>query len=238
MGSLGGKFFTGEDVGATEKDLAAIRRATDRVACHSSPALGDISEHTAIGVWHGLRACLGFTGIRKPRVAIQGVGHVGRWLARILAKEGFEIVVADVDAKRAKTVAIETGAKVVSPGRILSAKCDVFAPCALGGVINKTTIPKLKVKIVCGSANNVLATEKDGDALARRGILYAPDYLVNAGGVIRGAEFYLLKKKKSWKSIEKIYDRMKRVAVMASARNSSTARMADELACRRLGLPA
>lgn len=230
VASLGGRFFTGGDVGITPEDLAAVRLGTSNVACESSHQLGDINEHTATGVWHGLRACLNFTGIRNPRVAIQGVGNVGRWLARILAKEGFEILLADKDTRLAQKVAKELGAKVVPPGRILSVPCDVLAPCALGGVINVKSRQQLKAKIICGAANNVLATPQDGDTLARRGILYAPDYLVNAGGVIRGGEFYLLKKKDSGKSLEKIYDRMTRVAKMASARQTSTARMADELA--------
>ncbi len=232
--NLGGRFFTGVDVGTTADDLAAMARTTAYVACESSPELGDINEHTARGVWHGMRACLEAAGVSKPRVAIQGVGGVGMWLARILHGEKTELLVADLNGERAQAAADECGAKVISPDEILSADCDVFAPCALGGVINRETIPKLRARIVCGSANNVLAAAEDGDELARRGILYAPDYLVNAGGLIRGAEFYLMQRDDSSPSIARIYDRMKRVLAMARQQGISTARAADLLAESRL----
>ncbi len=232
--NLGGRFFTGVDVGTTAEDLAAMARTTAYVACESAPGLGDISEHTAQGVWQGMRACLEALGIERPRVAIQGVGGVGRWLARILHEQGAELLVADLDPHRAQQVAETCGARVVAPEEILAADCDVFAPCALGGVIRHDTIPRLQARIVCGSANNVLATAEDGDELARRGILYAPDYLVNAGGLIRGAEFYLLGRADSRASIARIYDRMKRVLALAQEQSISTARAADQLAEARL----
>ncbi|HWQ03358.1 MAG TPA: Glu/Leu/Phe/Val dehydrogenase dimerization domain-containing protein [Candidatus Nitrosotenuis sp.] len=234
--SLRGRFFTGVDLGVTAADISAIARATRYVACESSPALGDISEHTAIGVWHGLRACLESAGLggKKIRVAIQGVGSVGLHLARILRREGTELIVADVNAAAAAQAAQDFGARVAPPEEILSAECDVLAPCAVGGILNRQTIPNLRAKIVCGSANNQLATPEDGDALAQRGILYAPDYLVNAGGLIRGAEFYLLHRADSMSSLEQIYERMSRVAAQARERGISTARVADELAEARL----
>jgi leucine dehydrogenase len=235
--SLRGRFYTGRDVGITDADLAAVGRTTGYVACGSSPELGDVSESTAIGIWHGMRACLEFTGIQRARVAIQGVGSAGMWLARILKREGVDLLVADVDQARAATAARELGARVVPPNEILFAECDVLAPCALGGVLNGDTIRKLKTRIVCGSANNVLASVVDADALALRGIIYAPDYLVNAGGLIRGADFYLLKQRDSAKSLERIYDRMKRVLEIARERSISTARVADELAEARWKKP-
>jgi leucine dehydrogenase len=232
--SLRGRFFTGQDVGIVEGDLAAVGRATGYVACESGPELGDISEHTAIGIWHGMRACLDFAGLRQARVAIQGAGSVGVWLGRILKREGMELLVADIDAARAEKFAKEIGARAVAPAEILSAECDVFAPCALGGVLNRESIPRLKARIVCGSANNVLASPEDADALDQRGILYAPDYLVNAGGLIRGADFFLLKLRDSQPSLERIYDRMARVLRIAREKKISTARVADELAEARL----
>jgi len=232
--SLRGRFYTGRDVGITDEDLAAVGRATRYVACESSLELGDISEHTALGVWHGMRACLEFAGLRRICVAIQGVGSVGMWLARILKREGMEVVVADVDAARAQQAARELGARVVDPDEILCESCDALAPCALGGVVNAQTIPRIKARIVCGSANNLLASPEAGDELACRGILYAPDYLVNAGGLIRGAEFYLLQRRDSSLSIARIYERMRRVLEMARERALSTARLADELAEARL----
>lgn len=235
--SLGGRYFTGRDVGILDEDLVALGRTTHYVACESSPELGDISEHTAVGVWHAMRACLEFAGMQKARVAIQGAGSVGAHLARILRREGMELLVADIDAARAEAVARDCGAKVVAPDEILAADCDVLAPCALGGVMNQQTVPRVKARIICGSANNVLATPEDGDALMRRDILYAPDYLVNAGGLIRGAEFYLLGRKQSWGSLERIYSRMKRVIEVAREQKISTARAADHIAESRLKRP-
>lgn len=234
--SLRGRFFTGVDVGTTADDIAAIGRATRYVACESSPALGDINAMTAIGVWHGMRACLEFAGIapRGATVAIQGVGSVGMNLARILKRVGMNLVIADIEPQCVQEAARELGARVAPPEEITAAPCDVFAPCALGGVINRETVTRIAAPIVCGCANNALASAEEGDALARRGILYAPDYLVNAGGLIRGAEFYLLNRADSTPSLARIYDRMKRVLELARDRGSSTARIADELAESRL----
>lgn len=233
--SLRGRYFCARDVGITDADLRAIARTTRFVAREPSPELGDISEHTARGVWQGMRACLKWAGITgRARVAIQGVGSVGRWLARILREQGLELAVADVDAARAAVVGQETGARVLAPQEILSAPCDVLAPCALGGVINAESVPGLKCKIVCGSANNLLATLEDGDALAQRGVIYAPDYLVNAGGLIRGAEFFLLGRADSSESIAQVYQRTWRLLELARERAISTARAADELAEARL----
>lgn len=228
--SLRGRFFTGRDVGIRDEDLAAVGRVTRYVACESSSELGDISEHTAIGIWHGMRACLEFAGIKRARIAVQGVGSAGMWLARILKREGMDLVLADVDAARASEAARELGARVVPPDEVLFADCDVLAPCALGGIVDGATIPRLRARIICGSANNVLASPEDGDTLQRRGILYAPDYLVNAGGLIRGAEFYLLGRRDSRPSLAKIFDRMQRVVEISCKRRISTARAADELA--------
>src|SRR5216684_135089 len=229
--SLRGRFFTARDVGITDDDLGSIARTTRYVAREPSPELGDISEHTALGVWHGMRACLEFARLKKARVALQGVGSVGMWLARILKGEGMELVVADLDPERAQKAARALGAEVVPPERILEAR------------------------IICGSANNILAAPDSrpagrtgsgdgfaagpdpGDELARRGILYAPDYLVNAGGLIRGAEFYLLKRADSHDSLARIYDRMWRVLELSRERGLSTARIADEMAEARVKRP-
>ena len=235
--SLNGRYFTARDVGITDADLAAIACTTRYVAREPSPELGDINEHTAIGVWHGLRACLEITGLKRARVAIQGVGSVGLWLARILHREGMELIVADVNAARAAEGGRELGARVVAPQEILTAECDVLAPCALGGVLTTENAASIRACIVCGSANNILASPEAADALAARGILYAPDYLVNAGGLIRGAEFYLLGRTDSHPSLTRIYDRMLRVARLATERGISTARIADELAEARLRRP-
>ncbi len=234
--NLQGRFYTGRDVGITDDDLKAVGRATRYVACESSPALGDISEHTAIGVWHALRACLDDAGMTaaRARVAIQGVGSVGLLLARILKREGAQLLVTDVDAARARQAAAELGATAVAPEEIYSVECDVFAPCALGGILNPPTLAQLKARIVCGCANNQLASPEIADALARQGILYAPDYLVNAGGLIRGAEFYLQQRADSMPSLARIYDRMQRVIAESRATKASTAATADRIAEARL----
>jgi leucine dehydrogenase len=236
--SLGGRYFCARDVGITDADLAAIATTTRYVAKEPSPELGDISEYTAIGVWHGMRACLEFAGIKgKVRVAIQGVGSVGHHLARILHKEGFELILADIDPSRVAAVAKELGARVADAAEILNTDCDVLAPCALGGVISPETVPNIRARIVCGSANNILSGPDAGEALARREILYAPDYLVNAGGLIRGAEFHLMGRAESLTSIARIHPRTLHVLNLARERGVSPASVADELAQSRLKRP-
>lgn len=241
--SLRGRFFCGRDAGVTDEDLEAIGRQTRYVAREPSPELGDISEHTAIGVRHGMRACLEFTGLRgaggacRTRVAIQGAGSVGMLLARILKQEGMKLLVADIDSDRAEAAAKQLGAERVSPEEILTADCDVLAPCALGGVITRENAAKIRARIVCGSANNILESPEAGDMLAQRGIVYAPDYLVNAGGLIRGAEYYLMKRADSLPSLAKIYERTMQVLKAAGERNVSTARVADEWAESRIRRP-
>jgi leucine dehydrogenase len=226
----GGRFFTGPDAGITAADLAQIRSTTKYCADETSPELGDLSVHTATGVWHALRVCLAAAKIEEPVVAIQGVGSVGMQLARILHENGCGLIVADTNRKRARAAAKDFGAQMVSTEEILTVACNVFAPCAMGGVLNAETIPTLKARVVCGSANNVLNAPEDGDALHRLGILYAPDYLANAGGIIRGAEYYLQNRKDSRASIERIAYRMQTVIALSVARDRATSRIADELA--------
>jgi leucine dehydrogenase len=232
--SLGGRYFSGPDVGVTGADLEAVGRRTRYVALESAPGLGDISEMTAMGVWHGMRACLDFAGIRRAKVAIQGAGNVGLALGRILRREGMELVLADIDRERARAAGEDLGAGVVAPEEILGVEADVVAPCALGGVIDGDVAGRLRARIVCGSANNVLAASDVADRLAGRGIVYAPDYLVNAGGLIRGAEYYLLRRADSGPSLARIYDRMRNVLATARERAVSTAVVAEELARARL----
>jgi leucine dehydrogenase len=244
--SFAGRYFCARDVGITDADLAAIATTTRYVAREPSPELGDISEHTAIGVWQGMRACLTFAGITgKIRVTIQGVGSVGHLLARIVKREasavkgieGVELLVADMDESRAATAAREIGASVIAPDAILYADCDVLAPCALGGVISPESAARIKARIVCGSANNILTGPDAAEALAKRNIIYAPDYLVNAGGLIRGAEYFLQGIADSHPSLMRIYERTQRVLNLARERNVSPATIADELAEARLVRP-
>jgi leucine dehydrogenase len=158
-------------------------------------------------------------------------------LARILKREGCELIVADVDQRRATAAAKELGARAVVPEEILHAECDVLAPCALGGAISPENVGGIRAKIVCGSANNILSGPEAGDALAARGIIYAPDYLVNAGGLIRGMEYVVMGKKDSSESLARIYGRTLHVLETANDRNTSPARVADELAESRLVRP-
>jgi leucine dehydrogenase len=233
---LRGRFHAGPDVGIRPEDLEAIGRETSHVAREGDPRLGDISQHTAMGVSHALRACLGLAGIapRGARVVVQGAGNVGGWLARILSEVGCAVALADVDRARARRVAREVGAEVLSPAHALAAGCDVLAPCALGGVLNAGSIPRLRARVVCGAANNQLATPRDGERLRRRGIVFAPDFLANAGGVIRGAEYELMGRSRSWSSLERIHDRMLEVARRARRLGVSTDRAAEALALSKV----
>ena len=233
--SLNGRYFCARDVGIQDADLEAIARTTRYVGRDPAPGLGDVSEHTAIGVWHSMRACIEAAGVRgKPRVAIQGVGSVGAWLARILSREGMELMLADAKEDRAAAVARETGARIARADEILFADADVLAPCALGGVLDAQAIPRLRCRVICGCANNMLATPEDGDAISARGILYAPDYLANAGGLIRGADFFVLGVQDSGPSLARIYERTHEVIRAAKAQKISTARAAERMAEARL----
>jgi leucine dehydrogenase len=228
-GGLGGRFFTGGDVGITPADLEIVARHAP-AADESDPRVGDINEVTAIGVAHALRACLDFAGLRRARVAIQGLGKVGWHLARMLHNERYELAVADLDAERTAAAAREFGASVVPAAEIHAAECDVFAPCALGGVLNAQTISQIRARVVCGCANNQLAEPADAERLRQRGILYAPDYVVNAGGLIRGVEWYLLRLPDSLPSIAKIYGRTLRILEIAAREQRTTAEVADAMA--------
>jgi leucine dehydrogenase len=188
--SLGGRYITAEDVGITVADVETMAMETRFVTgILSTPGgSGDPGPVTAFGVYHGIRACAtrvwGEPVLEGRRVAVQGAGSVGSHLARHLAEEGARLWISDLDAARARRVAEATGAVVVDPEAIFDVEADVFAPCALGAVVNDATIPRLRVRVVAGAANNQLAEDRHGDELARRGILYAPDFVINAGGLI------------------------------------------------------
>jgi leucine dehydrogenase len=188
--ALGGRYVTAEDVGTTPADMAEIRRATRHVAglAVDRGGSGDPSPATAAGVLAGMRAALAHAG-RGPglagvKVAVQGLGHVGQHLCRLLAEAGARLVVTDIAEGRIADAVHRYGAEAVEPGAIVEAEADVFAPCAIGAVISDATLPRLAAGIIAGSANNQLAESRHGAALAQRGILFAPDYVVNAGGLI------------------------------------------------------
>lgn len=189
---LGGKYWTAEDVGVSPEDLRHARKHTRYVAGlegHAA-ASGDPSPVTAEGVFRGVRLCVERALKRDldgVRVAIQGVGHVGAYLAGKLHAAGAKLVLTDVNPEALRRVAAATDAEIVAPSAIFDVDCDVFAPCALGGTINLDTLPHIRAKVIAGAANNQLADAAAGRDLFNRGILYAPDYVINGGGIINVA---------------------------------------------------
>ncbi|HKI04598.1 MAG TPA: Glu/Leu/Phe/Val dehydrogenase dimerization domain-containing protein [Thermoanaerobaculia bacterium] len=188
--SLGGLYITAEDVGTDMEDMEVIQHET-RWVTGVSPLLGgggDPSPVTAFGVLQGMKAAVhrqfGDDSLQGRTVAIQGLGSVGYYLAKFLSEEGAKIFGADIDAEATARASQELGVEIVPTGEILEVECDVLAPCALGAILNDKTIPKLRCKIVAGGANNQLAEERHGQELHGRGILYAPDFVGNAGGLI------------------------------------------------------
>lgn len=193
VAGLGGRYIAAEDVGMTTADMAEIARETPHVAgrAEADGGSGDPSPFTALGVFEGIKAALRHkTGRADPhgrRVAVQGLGNVGLELCRRLHAAGASLVVADLDRARLALVQERFGAMAARPEEIHRLAADVYAPCALGGVLSEATIPELAARIVAGSANNQLAGPEDGARLAARGILYAPDYVINAGGIVNVA---------------------------------------------------
>ena len=190
--AVGGRYWTAEDVGVSPQDLQHARKQTRFVAGldgHAA-ASGDPSPVTAEGVFRGVQLCVRRALGREldgVTVAIQGVGHVGALLAGKLAAAGAKLVMTDVNAEALREVAGRTGARVVAPGDIFDAPAEVFAPCALGGAITSETLPRLSARIIAGGANNQLADPEIGRLLFERGLLYAPDYVINGGGIINVA---------------------------------------------------
>ena len=191
---LDGEYITAEDVGMSESIMEIVARQTSHVTGlprQHGQAGGDPSPKTAVGVFKGIEAAVKFKLDRRDvdglNVAVQGVGNVGYHLCRYLAEAGAKPVVADIDEGRVDKVCDEFGATVAPLDEILSQEADVLAPCALGAILNEKSIPNLKVSIVAGGANNQLETNEDGQRLADAGILYAPDYVINGGGIINVA---------------------------------------------------
>jgi len=233
--SLHGRFQTGPDVGLTQEDLNILSQETRYVGCEGVAS----DDQTAFGVMQGLRACLDHlqgevTPLEGKTVAIQGVGSIGYRLALLLSAAGCKLIVADLDESKARRVRTEFGAEIVAPEEIYSVEADVFSPCALGGVVNDQTVPLLKAKVIAGAANNVLADESQGWKLRERGIIYAPDYLINAGALIHGANLSLKGKKDNREEVSKIYDRMREVLAEADQEKLPTNVVADRLAESRL----
>jgi len=188
--ALGGSYIAAEDVGISTDDIAYAALETSHVVGTSREhgGSGDPAPFTALGVAQGIRACLeevyGSSSAEGRVVAVQGVGHVGYHLCRLLHEEGARLIVADVDEAAVTRAVREFGATPVDPEEIAAAECDVLAPCAMGAVVNDESLPELRCAVIAGSANNVLLEPRHGEELEDRGILYAPDYIINAGGLI------------------------------------------------------
>ncbi len=238
---LGGRYLAAEDVGATQRDMDLIAEVTPWVT-GVDPAKGgsgDPSPVTALGVVAAIRAVLqeldGDDRIEGRRVAVQGAGHVGSKLVALLAESGASVVVADTNEKRAAEVAAAHGATVASAATILEEACDVLAPCALGGVLDDAAVELLRCRSVCGAANNQLAHEGIDDRLRARGVLYAPDFVANAGGIINIAEEFVgYDHDRALARTEKIQESMTRVFALASEQGVPPGRAALELARARV----
>jgi len=236
--TLNGRYITAEDVGTSPADMEIVRAETQHVAGLLGGS-GDPSPFTARGVFRAIQASSKFLwntdDLSGRTVALQGCGHVGYNLAKLLHGAGAKLIVSDVDEKNLARVTEEFAARTVQPDEIFSVQADVFAPCALGGVINDRTIPELKVQIVAGAANNQLLEERHGAMLRERKILYAPDYVANAGGVLNGCrELFGWKAEDALKKIDEIYDTTLRIFESAQEQEITTNKAADRLAEKRL----
>ncbi|HJU54628.1 MAG TPA: Glu/Leu/Phe/Val dehydrogenase dimerization domain-containing protein [Pyrinomonadaceae bacterium] len=240
--TLKGLYITAEDVATTPADMGCVALETKHVVGLEGRS-GDPSPVTAHGVFRAILASAkyrwGSDSVAGKTVALQGCGSVGSRLAKKLHEAGAKLIVTDVDRERVENLIRDFGAEGVVPEDIYDARADIFAPCALGGIINDRTLPRLKVEIVAGAANNQLLEDRHGRALAKRGILYAPDYVANAGGVIHVCIGAL-----SWEparvaaKVEGIYDTLLDIYRAAEVGGIPTSRAADQLAERRLGLDA
>ena len=242
--SLGGRYVTAEDVGISEADMIAIARGTRHVSglpVDAGDAGGDPGPFTAYGIYLGVKAAVqqasGKSDMAGVHVAIQGVGSVGGGLARHLARDGARLTLADVDSDRALALATELGAVAVEAEAIIGVDADVFSPNALGAILNQYSIPLLKAGIVAGGANNQLATPADAQRLHDRAILYAPDYVINAGGIINVALEYLGQGDRDEVNgrIEQIPDRLRAIWTESAATGRPAADVADSMAQKLIG---
>jgi leucine dehydrogenase len=239
--TLGGRYLTTTDVGSTGRDLEYIRQETAYVVGlpASAGGSGDTSTMTGLGIYMGMKACArqvwGSESLAGKKVAVQGFGKVATYVAHHLLKEDARLVVADV-YEAATDRARDMGIAVVDVKEIYDQDCDIFSPCALGGVLNQESIPRLKCRVIAGGANNQLATDEDGKDLHRRGILYAPDYIINSGGIINvsaeiGAPYNA---DRAREKTERIYEIMGQVIEISQREEVPTSKAADRLAESRL----
>jgi leucine dehydrogenase len=238
--SLGGRYITAEDVGTGTADMDFVHMETEHVAGLKEKS-GDPSPVTAHGVFRAIQASAknrwGSDDLGGKVVTLQGCGSVGRYLAKELHDAGAMLIVCDIDPERTARVARETGATVVEPDEIYSPKADIFAPCALGGIINDDTLRKLKVEVIAGGANNQLLEARHGDMLEEMGMQYTPDYVANAGGVINVfGEVAGWDSERALRKADEIYDTVLSVFEIAKSEGIPSYQAADKLAERRLAL--
>ncbi len=228
---LGGRYIVAEDVGIGLPDIELFRTVTPYVAGFSEAAggSGDPSPATALGVFFGMQACLeevfGDASFNEKRIAIQGMGKVGYALAKLLHEAGAHLIISDMDPEKVAIGCREFNGDPVHPHEIYRVDCDIFAPCALGGILNDRTVPALSCKIVAGSANNQLENPETARSIQERGILYAPDYVINAGGLIHVAS-----KIDAEIKIKAIYGRLKEIFCAAKKESVLPSDAADRLA--------
>lgn len=234
---LGGRYLAAEDSGTSASDMDVVRQVTPHVlgASRDQGGSGDPSPFTALGVFRGIEATnhafFSRSDLVGLHVAIQGVGHVGIHLARLLHKAGVKLTIADVDPGRLDQVVSETGAKVVSIDAILETDCDVLAPCAFGGAVTEALAPRLRCRAIAGAANNQLRTPAAGDLLMARGIFYAPDYVINAGGVINVAQEVVgYDESKSTPRVLDIYETIRKIIERSREEKRNPETIADQLA--------
>ncbi|MDG4655618.1 branched-chain amino acid dehydrogenase [Ectobacillus antri] len=238
---LNGRYITAEDVGTTVDDMDIIHEETDFVTgiSPSFGSSGNPSPVTAFGVYRGMKAAakeaFGTDSLEGKVIAIQGVGNVAYNLCKYLHAEGAQLIVTDIHKESVQRAVEEFGAKAVSPEDIYGVECDIYAPCALGATVNDETIKQLKAKVIAGAANNQLKEARHGDIIHEMGIVYAPDYVINAGGVINVAdELYGYNRERALKKVEGIYDNIAKVIEISKRDGIPTYLAADRLAEERI----
>ncbi|MDD3192095.1 MAG: Glu/Leu/Phe/Val dehydrogenase dimerization domain-containing protein [Bacilli bacterium] len=240
--SLQGRFFTGEDMNINEYDVDCILMETDYVNGRADMS-GNPSPVTAYGVYWGIKACAkerwGDDSLQRKTIAVQGLGAVGHTLCEYLHKEGANLIVTDIKPDRVKKVVEEFNAKQVACNDIYHVECDIFSPNSIGAILNDDTIPQLRCEVIAGAANNVLLDEKKhGDMLMERNILYAPDYVINAGGVVNVYQEFSppYNREKALKIIKQIYDRLLIIFAYAKEHKINTQMAANKFAEERINL--
>lgn len=242
VNTLGGRYITAEDVGTNVLDMEYISRETPYVTGVDtlSGGSGDPSPFTAFGVFQGMKAAaeraFGDASLQGRTVAVQGLGNVGTHLSRLLVEEGAQVLATDIHPEKCEALKANLpSVEIVAADSILSAQCDILAPCALGGVVNDDTLPNLKCRVIAGAANNQLKTEAHGRALAEQGILYAPDYVINSGGLMNVyQELKGYNRERAYRVTQGILPNTRRIFDLAESQGIPTSEAANQLAVQRM----